>query len=135
MSFITSLSDVFKAVRKALSRPGVNIGETASYPRVELHSFVENAPTDKANDLRSIDLVIESLGEQSLGGVVGLVEGNLDALFSGTSLESYLTGWKLVGITPGVTRMLEEQPVQDQNIVLYRMLQEVTIWVERKAEA
>ena len=49
--FISSLGAVYKALRSALTRKGINVGGTASYPRVEIHTITESAPMDKAGDM------------------------------------------------------------------------------------
>lgn len=129
-TFGTAIASVFKALRAALVRPGVNVGGTASYPRVEIHSAVENAPEAKDGGVRSVTCTIESVSDTKLANVVDMVAENAARIFDAAGLD--MQEYSVIGIVPGQTRMLEEQEVTDQNKVLYRILQDVTIWVDKK---
>lgn len=130
--FRTAIAGLFKAVRSALVRQGVNVGGTAAYPRVELHSFVENSPADKEGRLRSIDLVVECISDKAVGETVDMLEQNIVALLSENGIG--VQGFELVGIVPGQSRLLDEQEVNDQNRVIYRIIQNLTVWLQPAAQ-
>lgn len=129
MTFRTAIAGAVKALRQALSRNGVKIGGTASYPRVEIHSVVESEPLTKDNAVRRITCTIECVSDEKLADVISLTEGNIDKIFAATGLT--MTGWNVIGISPGQVRMLEEQESLEQTKVIYRILQDVTVWVEQ----
>ena len=80
MNYRSSQAEIYKALRQRLARNGVAVGETAGYPRVEIHSFAENAPTDKDGQVRSVSVIVESMSAQSYGHAVAMNEENLDRL-------------------------------------------------------
>ncbi len=128
--FTSAIAGIFKAIRSALLRDGVNIGGTANYPRVEIHSIVEDTPLTKDNSLRQITATIECVSAEKVADIVQLTEDNIDLLFADSALS--LTGFDIVGIVPGQIRMFDEQEALDSTTVIYRMLQDVTITVEKQ---
>ena len=134
MSTVTSaLASVFKMIRTALTREGVKIGGTANMPRVEIHSVVEDAPQTKDNAVRSITCTIECVSDEKVADIVTLLEGNVEKLFADAGLS--LTGYDVIGIVPGQIRLFDEQEAQDSSAVFYRVLQDVTVWVEKTETA
>lgn len=130
MAFLTGIADVFKALRSRLTRQGVNIGGTAGFPRVEIHSLVEDTPQDKDGSVRSVTCSIECISTEKVADVVALTESNLDLIFGHGGLG--LTGhWSVIGIVPGQTRMFSEQETLDSQQIIYRMITDVTIWFEK----
>ena len=128
-TFTSALASIFKAVRNALLRDGVNVGGTAQMPRVEIHSVVEDAPQTKDNAVRSITCTIECVSSTKVADVVDLLEGNVQKLFADAGLS--LSGYDIIGIVPGQIRLFDEQEAQDSMAVFYRLLQDVTVWVEK----
>ena len=128
-SFTAGIADIFKALRRALTRTGVKVGGTAGYPRVEIHSVVEDAPSTKDNAVRSITATIECISDKKVEDIITLAEGNIARIFSTAGLSA--TGWTIFGIIPGQVRLFEEQAAQEQTAVIYRILQDVTIWAEK----
>lgn len=127
--FTSALADVFKLIRRTLSRDGVRIGGTADMPRVEIHSVVEDAPQTKDNALRSITCTIECVSSEKVADIIALLEGNVEAVFADAGLS--LEGYDVIGIVPGQIRLFDEQEAQDSTAVFYRVLQDVTVWVEK----
>lgn len=129
-TFTSSIASAFKLIRNALTRQGVKIGGTAAYPRVEIHSVVEDAPQTKDNSVRSVTATVECVSAEKVADVVTLLEGNTEKLFADAGLA--LTGWDVIGIVPGQVRLFDEQQSLDSAAVFYRVLQDVTIWLEYK---
>jgi hypothetical protein len=128
--FMRALGAVYKGLVARLTRKGVNVGGTASYPRVEVHSVTEQEPLDKGGIVRSISCIIECMSEDKISNIMDMNEDNLtrllgDALDLGSS-------WRLIGINPGQLQQITE--TTDTNKILYRLLQNVTIYVERLTE-
>jgi len=127
--FISALSAVYKTLVSGLTRKGVKVGGTASYPRVEVHSVVEQEPTDKDGILRVITCIVESMSEDRMADVLSMNEGNLDLLRKALSLD---TSWRIIDIIPGQLQELTEST--ETNKILYRLLQNITVYVERLTE-
>ena len=125
MSYKSAQGEIYKALRKQLLRPGIPVGETADYPRVEIHSFTENAPQDKDGRLRSMSCIVESMSVKSYGDAVAMNAGNLERLTS----EGWGTdkGFTIIGITPDqLTELTETLETQD---ILYRQLQRINLLI------
>lgn len=126
MGLFSALGNVYKAVRQALTRTGVYVGETAGYPRVEIHSFTESEWLDKGS-LKSVSCVIECISDKRIADIIEMSAENLRRM-----LESQLNldkGWKVVGVIPGQLQSLTE--TTETKEILYRLLQNITIYVER----
>lgn len=126
MGLFSALGNVYKAVRQALTRTGVYVGETADYPRVEIHSITESEWLDKGS-LKSVSCVIECISDKRIADVIEMNAENLRRM-----LESQLNldkGWKVVGVIPGQLQSLTE--TTETKEILYRLLQNITIYVER----
>ena len=127
MIYRSSQGEVYKAIRARLTRKGVAVGETAGYPRVEVHSFTENAPTDKDGRVRVVSCVVESMSVTSYGHSVSMNEENLARLLAGD--------WHVLGNTFEVLGVVPDQLTElteslDTKEILYRQLQRlnITIW-------
>lgn len=126
MGFFSALGNVYKAVRSALTRTGVYVGETAEYPRVEIHSITESEWLDKGC-LKSVSCIVECISDKRIADVIEMNAENLRRM-----LESQLNldkGWKVVGVIPGQLQSLTE--TTETKEILYRLLQNVTIYVQR----
>lgn len=126
MSYISAQKHIYKALREQLLRPGVSVGETAGYPRVELHSFTEVAPTDKDGTVRSLTCVVESMSVRSYGDAVAMNEENLARLLS--------DGWHTIGDGLHVLGIVPEQLTElTENLetkeILYRQLQQINVLI------
>ena len=126
MSYKSAQGQLYKALRSQLLRPGIPVGETAGYPRVEIHSFTENAPQDKDSMVRSISCVVESMSVASYGDVVAMNEENLERLLA--------DGWQVIGKGFTVMSVAQDQLTEltdtlETQEILYRQLQRITILV------
>lgn len=126
MGLFSALGNVYKAVRSALTRTGVYVGETADYPRVEIHSITESEWLDKGS-LKTVSCIVECISDKRIADVIEMNAENLRRM-----LESQLNldkGWKVVGVIPGQLQSLTE--TTETKEILYRLLQNITIYVER----
>ena len=126
MGLFSALGNVYKAVRQALTRTGVYMGETADYPRVEIHSITESEWLDKGS-LKPVSCIVECISDKRIADVIEMNAENLRRM-----LESQLNldkGWKVVGVIPGQLQSLTE--TTETKEILYRLLQNVTIYVQR----
>lgn len=126
MGLFSALGNVYKAVRSALTRTGVYVGETADYPRVEIHSITESEWLDKGS-LKSVSCIVECISDKRIADVIEMNAENLRRM-----LESQLNldkEWMVVGVIPGQLQSLTE--TTETKEILYRLLQNVTIYVQR----
>ena len=125
MNYRSAQGEVYKALRKQLVRKGIPVGETAGYPRVEIHSFTENTPTDKDGSVRSLSCIVESMSVKSYGDSVAMNEENLERLQE----EGWTAfgGFTVLGITPDQLTELTE--TLDTKEILYRQLQRINILI------
>lgn len=124
---MSALGAVYKGMVGRLTRKGVKVGGTASYPRVEVHSVTENEAQDKGGNVRTITCIVECLSEERMSDVMTMNEDNLTLVLSeGLNLG---TDWRVVGIQPGQLQEITE--VSETNAILYRLLQNITVFVQR----
>lgn len=122
----SALGAVFKGLRSSLTRTGVNVGGTADYPRVEIHSITESEWLDKGW-LKRITCVVECLSDKRIADVVEMNRENLSRMLEQSmALDE---NWKLVGFVAGQAQELTE--TTDTKAIIYRLLQNMTIYVER----
>lgn len=126
---VSAYRTIYTAVVGRLSRTGVTVGKTAKVPRVEVHSIREGERLDKDGALRRVTMTVESISNRSLGDATQMNEDNLKRL---TEYELDLDGWKCLGVVPVQLQDLTE--TSDTNKILYRLLQEVTIFLEKEKE-
>lgn len=125
-NIFSALGAVFKGLRTALTRTGVNVGGTADYPRVEIHSITESEWLDKGW-LKRVTCIVECISDRRVADVIELNNENLlRMLEKSISLDK---GWKIVGVVAGQAQELTE--TTDTKAILYRLLQNMTLYVER----
>ena len=125
MAYRSAQGEVYKALRRQLLRNSIPVGETANYPRIEIHSFTENAPTDKDGMVRTLSCIVESMSVKSYGDAVTMNEGNLERLLEdGWGIDK---GFTILGITPDqLTELTETLETQE---ILYRQLQRINVLI------
>ena len=123
---VSGYRTIYNALVSRLSRSGVTVGKTAKVPRVEIHSIREGERLDKDGALRQISVIVESISHTSRGNATTMNEDNLKLL---TENELELSGWTCLGIIPVQLQDLTES--SDTNKILYRLLQEVSIFLEK----
>lgn len=124
----SAIGAIYKALVARLTRKGVHVGGTGAYPRVEVHSVIENPPMDKGGSIKSLTCTVECISEDRLASVLQMNADNLDLLLK-DSLQIDQP-WHIIGIDAGVAQQLTE--TSDTNAIIYRLIQDLTIHVERK---
>lgn len=126
--FSSAYKAIVSGLHNLLARTGVYVGEGASYPRVEVHTVTESERLDKGGDLRRLSLTIESISNVSMAECNTLLQDNLDLLADG-GLDVTPDGFAVVGVIPTQLQDLTES--SDTNKIIYRLLQQVDIIVQR----
>lgn len=124
MRYTSAQGEVYKALRTQLLREGISVGDTADFPRVEIHSFAENAPTDKDGIVRTVSCTVESMSTRSYGDAVAMNEGNLERL-SEDGWHVLGKGFTILSVVPDQLTELTE--VLDTQDILYRQLQRINV--------
>jgi hypothetical protein len=124
MRYTSAQGEVYKALRTQLLRDGISVGDTADFPRVEIHSFAENAPTDKDGIVRTVSCTVESMSTRSYGDAVAMNEGNLERL-SEDGWHVLGKGFTILSVVPDQLTELTE--VLDTQDILYRQLQRINV--------
>lgn len=122
----SAIGAVFKGLRASLTRSGVNVGGTADYPRIEIHSITESEWLDKGS-IKRITAVVECISNKRMTDVLEMNETNLARILGDKLMLS--EGWKVSGVVTGQAQELTE--TSDTNAIIYRLMQNVTIYVER----
>ena len=123
----SAIGAVFKALRFALNRAGVNVGGTSGYPRIEIHSITESEWLDKGKTLKRISCIVECMSTERMADVFDMNEENLRRLLEQSlQLDS---GWHIVGIVEGQAQ--EQTEATETQALLYRLMQNLTIYVQR----
>lgn len=125
--FTSALGAVFKALRATLSRKGVNVGGTADYPRVEIHSIIESEYKDKGEYYKVITCVVECVSDKRMQDVMDMNQENLSLMLA--KALNLGDSWRVFGVVAGQLQELNE--ISESNAVIYRLLQNMTIHVER----
>ena len=124
MRYTSAQGEVYKALRTQLLRDGISVGDTADFPRVEIHSFAENAPADKDGIVRTVSCTVESMSTRSYGDAVAMNEGNLERL-SEDGWHVLGKGFTILSVVPDQLTELTE--VLDTQDILYRQLQRINV--------
>ena len=127
-TIFSSIGSVFKAIRAALLRKGVNVGDTAGYPRVEVHSITEGEPLDKCDTIRALTCVVESIADIRLADTLAMNDENLSRLLSDSiGIEE---PWSIIGIVRGQAQQITE--TNETSAILYRLIQNITVFIEKR---
>ena len=123
----SAIGATYKALVAKLTRKGVNVGGTAAYPRVEVHSVIEAPAMDKGGKIKSLTCTVECITEDKMSSVLQLNQDNLELLLNNSlAIES---PWHIIGIDAGTGQQVTE--MSDTNTILYRIIQDLTIYVEQ----
>lgn len=125
----SAMGATYKALVAKLTRKGVNVGGTgAYYPRIEVHSVTENPAQDKDGQIKTISCTVECITEDKLASVIQMNSDNLYLLlYESLQIDK---PWHIIGIQPGVAQQLTES--SDTNAIIYRIIQDLTIYVEKQ---
>lgn len=123
----SAIGAVFKALRSALNRAGVNVGGTADYPRIEIHTITESEWLDKNKTLKRISCIVECMSTRRMADVFEMNDENLRRMLEDSlNLDN---GWHIVSIVEGQSQELTEST--ETQALLYRLMQNLTIYVQR----
>lgn len=125
-SYVSAYSPLYKALVAALKRPGVHVGGTAGYPRVEVNSITEQEWLDKEGQVRRLHCIVESISDRSVAECNGMNETNLSVLTGSAGIAP--EGWEVIGIVPVQLQDLTETSNTDK--IIYRLLQEMDIYMK-----
>lgn len=123
----SAIGAVFKALRGALTRSGINVGGTADYPRIEIHTITESEWLDKGHTFKRITCIVECMSTKRMYDVLEMNDENLRRLLiNSLSLDD---GWHIVSIEPTQAQELTE--TTETQPIIYRLMQNVTIYVKQ----
>ena len=128
MAYKSAYKFIYKTLNLGLKRTGVFVNSTAGYPRVEVHSFVENQALDKGAAVRVISCIVESMSTTSLENAVEMNEKNIELIQAIGQVSG--AAFKIVGFIPTTLQDLVEQT--DTQSILYRQLQSYDIYLEQQ---
>ena len=126
MAYTSAYRFLAEFLHTALTREGVQVGNTASVPRVECHTFIENTPSDKAGAVRVVSVIVESMSNRSPEEAAAMNAGNLAAIQAAGQTG---TDYKVVGAVP--TQLQELTEASDTQIVLHRVLQTIDFYIQQ----
>lgn len=109
---------LFKAVVDLVK--GVNpkwIDEGVKYPKIDLHSWIENTPTTKEQEIREISFIVEGYSNKSYSEAVDMADEIATKL---CNEPLSIDGFEVVSIIPDGTEEIEEH--DNNNVVIYRQL-------------
>lgn len=125
MAYKSAYKAIAASLRTALARTGVNTGGTAAYPRVELHSWIENEPMDKGATIRTLTCTMESISTASPDAAYTMNADNLAVLSDWTYTGS---DFNVFGIVP---RQMQDMQEVGENATYYRLLQTIEIFIQQ----
>ena len=137
--YSSSYKPIAEALALALAREGVAVNGTTGYPRVELHTFIENPTTDKGEALRVLSCIVESMSNRSAEEAAQMNGYNLAALdgfrYDGDWSNDFSGDFRLgrsfrcIGVVP--TQLQELTETSDPQMIIYRVLQSIDIYVQQ----
>jgi len=121
---------LYSKLTTALRRTGVKVGETAGYPRIEIHTITEGERLDKDGALRKLSCTIESMTTDGLLNAHMLNDENISKIngLAGQSSHDY----RIDGIIP--SQLQEITDTADSKEIIYRLLQGVDIYLTRTGD-
>ena len=117
-------------VRRLRQRTDVPVGSTASVPRVEVHTFTEQARQDKGGRVRQLSCIVETIHNSSFEETAIIADENLALLTSGLPTEGTdeVAVTRIFAVVPEQRQDLTE--TSDTQKIIYRVLDTITVWVE-----
>ena len=109
---------------------GVNsswIDKGVKYPKIDLHSWVEDAPTDKDQAVREISFIVEAYSNTSYSQAVDMAD-QISQMLCNEPFE--VEGAEVVSVYPDGTEEIEEQ--DNNNVVIYRQLNRIVVTIKER---
>lgn len=114
---------LFKAVVNLVK--GVNptwIDKAVKYPKIDLHSWIENTPTDKEQSVREISFIVEAYSNTSYAEAVDMADQISQKLCNEPLT---VEGYTVVSVLPDGSEEIAEE--DNNNIVIYRQLNRMVV--------
>lgn len=127
---------MYRYAKKSLFRAVVNlvkgvnpswIDKGVKYPKIDLHSWIENTPTDKEQSVREISFIVEAYSNTSYEQAVDMAD-QISQMLCNESLE--VEGAEVISVYPDGTEEIEEQ--DNNNVVIYRELHRIVVTIKDK---
>lgn len=109
---------------------GVNpswIDKGVKYPKIDLHSWIEDAPTDKDQAVREISFIVEAYSNTSYSQAVDMAD-QISQMLCNEPFE--VEGAEVVSAYPDGTEEIEEQ--DNNNVVIYRQLNRIVVTIKER---
>ena len=122
--------NLYKAVVALVK--GINpewLGKGVKYPKIDLHSWIENRPTDKEQNVREISFIVEAYSNRSYDEAVSAANEVAEKLCNEYST-LMVEGAEVVSIFPDGSEEIQEQ--DNDNVVLYRQLNRIVVTIKTK---
>ena len=117
---------LFKAVVayvKGVNPKWIDMG--VKYPKIDLHSWLENPPLDKEDSVREISFIVEAYSNSSYDEAVTMADTIAQGLIANPPS---VDGAKIISVIPDGTEEIEEQ--DNNNVVLYRQLNRLVVTIK-----
>lgn len=117
---------LFKAVVayvKGVNPKWIDMG--VKYPKIDLHSWIENPPLDKEDSVREISFIVEAYSNSSYDEAVTMADTIAQGLIANPPA---VDGAKIISVIPDGTEEIEEQ--DNNNVVLYRQLNRLVVTIK-----
>lgn len=117
---------LFKAVVayvKGVNPKWIDMG--VKYPKIDLHSWIENPPLDKENSVREISFIVEAYSNSSYDEAATMADTIAQGLIVNPPA---VDGAKIISVVPDGTEDIEEQ--DNNNVVLYRQLNRIIVTIK-----
>ena len=117
---------LFKAVVAYVK--GVNlkwIDKGVKYPKIDLHSWIENPPLDKEDSVREISFIVEAYSNTSYDEAVTMADTIAQGLIDNPPA---VEDAKIISVVTDGTEEIEEQ--DNNNVVLYRQLNRLVVTIK-----
>lgn len=127
---------MYRYAKKSLFRAVVNlvkgvnpswIDKGVKYPKIDLHSWIENTPTDKEQSVREISFIVEAYSNTSYEQAVDMAD-QISQKLCNEPLE--VEGAEVISVYPDGTEEIEEQ--DNNNVVIYRELHRIVVTIKNK---
>lgn len=122
---------MYRYAKKSLFRAVVNlvkgvnpawIDKAVKYPKIDLHSWIENTPTDKEQSIREISFIVEAYSNTSYAEAVDMADQISQKLCNEPLT---VEGYTVVSVLPDGSEEIEEE--DNNNIVIYRQLNRMVV--------
>lgn len=117
---------LFKAVVayvKGVNPKWIDMG--VKYPKIDLHSWIENPPLDKEDSVREISFIVEAYSNSSYDEAMSMADTIAQGLIANPPA---VDGAKIISVVPDGTEEIEEQ--DNNNVVLYRQLNRLVVTIK-----